>query len=218
MLRAVIFDLDGVLLESMEAKTQAFWDLFADYPVQVNEIVAYHAANGGVSRFEKFRHIFDEILKQPLSEERFRFLCDRYSDLVLTRVLESPLVPGAEAFLREFSRDLLLFVVSGTPSEELALILEKRGLARHFRGAFGSPGSKSEIVKNILTDWSLASGETVLVGDSQADLQAAHANGIRFIGRRHIESPPAWETRPDLVTVRDLIELRAELDLCPSKS
>jgi len=213
MLRAIIFDLDGVLLESTEAKTLAFRKLFADYPQRLSEIIAYHESHGGVSRFEKFRHIYAQILREPLSAERFAWLCTRYSELALSTVLNVPLVPGAAEFLREFHRHMLLFVVSGTPTGELQDILDRRGLMPYVQKAFGSPGSKPEIVAMILSEWSLACSDVLLVGDSDTDLDAAEQNGIPFIGRVHPGSPDSWRERSDLTTIKDLAELRARVDI-----
>lgn len=212
MLSAIIFDLDGVLLESTKVKTRAFVTLFADHPEHLDRIVAYHEANGGVPRFDKFRHIYAEILNEPLSPERFAALCDRYSGLCLSEVLTVPLVAGAQDFLRDYHRDLRLFVASGTPEDELKEILARRGLVRYFHGAFGSPASKAEIVGRILAGWSLDLKDTLVVGDSETDLKAAQQHGVPFIGRIHPGSPASWRTRSGLVTVRDLTEIRDRIE------
>lgn len=212
MLRAIIFDLDGVLLESTEVKTRAFRSLFADAPNHLDEIVAYHEANGGVPRFDKFRHIYAEILRSPLSAERFATLCERYSELCLAEVLAVPLVAGTETFLQDHHRALSLFVASGTPEDELKEVLDRRGLTRYFHGAFGSPASKAEIVGRILAGWSLESADTLLVGDSETDLQAAHRHGLPFIGRLHPASPASWRAKPGLSTITDLTELRDRIE------
>lgn len=212
MLRAIIFDLDGVLLESTEVKTGAFRRLFADRAEHVEEIVAYHEAHAGVPRFEKFRLIFREILRQPLSDEEFQSLCDRYAALCLDGVLTVPLVAGAEAFLRDHHRAVPLFVASGTPEGELHEILERRGLTKYFHGMFGSPASKAEIVGRILAGWSLDARAAILVGDSETDLSAAREHGLPFIGRLHPGSPASWRTRGDVMTIKDLTELRAKLE------
>ena len=52
---AIFFDFDGVILESVEVKGWAFGRLFENHPEHVDEIVAFHHANGGMSRFDKFR-------------------------------------------------------------------------------------------------------------------------------------------------------------------
>ena len=49
-LDALLFDFDGVILESADIKTDAFRELFADQPAHVEEIVALHQRYGGVSR------------------------------------------------------------------------------------------------------------------------------------------------------------------------
>lgn len=215
MVRGILFDLDGVLLESTEVKTRAFRELFAEYPHQLKEILAYHENHAGVSRFEKFRHIVSRILREQLSDERFAFLCNRYSELVLVKVLSVPLVAGVQEFLQDYHRKALLFVASGTPQDEVGYVLEQRGLGSYFQGAFGSPSSKTEIVKTILSKWSLSSDQVVLVGDSDTDLQAAENSGVRFIGRIHSNSPASWSARSDLVTVRDLFELRTRIEVLP---
>lgn len=147
-----------------------------------------------------------------MSDERFAALCDRYSELVLAKVLDTPLAVGAEEFLQDYHRKALLFVVSGTPEYELDYVLDRRGLRTYFQGAFGSPMSKTDIIKTILSRWSLPPCQGVLVGDSETDLQAAETNRVRFIGRVHSGSPSSWLARSDLMTVKDLSELGARIE------
>ena len=73
MFKAVIFDFDGVLVESVDVKTNAFKKLFEKEPEEVVEkIIEYHLKNGGISRFEKFRYYYRHFLKRPLSKKKKR--------------------------------------------------------------------------------------------------------------------------------------------------
>src|SRR5688500_11624263 len=65
---AVIFDFDGVILESANIKTEAFLTLFADHTEHREAIRGYHVRNVGISRFRKFEWIYSELLKTPLCE------------------------------------------------------------------------------------------------------------------------------------------------------
>ncbi len=184
MIKAVIFDMDGVILESADIKTAAFRTLFEhDFPGQTEEIVKYHLQNMGVSRFVKFRHIHESILKRPFSEEDERNTGKRYSQLVLDRVLVAPFVPGALEFLEANHRKYLLFIASGTPDSELSLIVDKRGIAKYFQGIHGSPATKAELVRRVLEETKFEPSEAVFVGDADTDQRAAHECGVHFVAR-----------------------------------
>ena len=49
---AIIFDFDGVLVESVDVKTRAFCDMYSKYGEEIVEKVKeYHLSHGGISRF-----------------------------------------------------------------------------------------------------------------------------------------------------------------------
>jgi len=131
----------------------------------------------------------------------------RFSDLVFQKVLSCPFVPGAERFLEKYSQTHLLFVVSGTPEPELVQIVKKRGLGRFFRGVYGSPRSKAEIVRQIVAEHGLHSSEVIFVGDALADYRAAKESGVAFIARVAANAPNPFPA--DLVhdPIQDLLEL-----------
>jgi beta-phosphoglucomutase len=179
----IILDFDGVILESVTVKTEAFRELFSFEPDHVDEIVEFHRRNGGMSRFDKFRHIYSDILHWHLDDEQFRKLSDRFAGLVFEKILGTPFVPGAREFLEANHRKHALYVVSATPEDELRLIVERRELARYFRGVYGAPGKKVDHIRTILSVTKSREEDTIFVGDAMNDLNAAKAAGIRFIGR-----------------------------------
>ena len=196
MIKAVIFDFDGVILESVDVKGWAFQKLFENYPAVQARILAFHHENGGLPRSNKIRHILKEFLGLPADDAVVEAYCDRFSGLVFQRVVDSPFVPGAFEALEAFAGKLAMFVVSGTPHEEMNRIVDAKGLRKYFRGIYGSPESKTEWTRRILAENTLTPREVLWIGDAASDNRAAQPHGIRFVLR-------SWAGNQDVF--RDLL-------------
>lgn len=183
MIKAIILDFDGVILESMDIKTNAFRELFKDFPEHLDAIVEYHIKNGGVSRYTKFSYIYNNILKLPLDDNKLKELGGKFSYMVLQEMIKCPFVPGVQEFLEEYSKRLKLFIASGTPEEELHLIVKQRGLSDYFRGVYGTPTVKSEIIEHILTDEGVRKEDAIFVGDALSDYEDAKKVSVPFVAR-----------------------------------
>ena len=182
-MRAIIFDFDGVILDSVNIKTRAFARLFEEHgPDVVREAVEHHLAHGGVSRFRKFQHIHEHILRRPLSDAESKQLGEKFSTLVFDEVVKAAWIPGAPEFLHEQHTRYRCFVASGTPQEELVRIVELRQLTPYFAGVFGTPPTKEEISRSILAEHGLGAAEVVFIGDAMTDYAAAKECGLAFIG------------------------------------
>ena len=184
MIRAIIFDFDGVIVESADIKSEAFKELFADYPQKIKEIADYHLMNGGISRYVKFRYIYEQILGQDLSQDQEAELGRRFSQIVLQKVLNAPFVSGAEEFLDTHKTKYQFFVASGTPEEELHRIIKAKGLQGYFKGICGSPKKKIDIINDIINRYGFVKDEVVYVGDAESDRIAAEGAEIIFIERK----------------------------------
>lgn len=197
MIRACALDFDGVVIESVAVKLDAFKRLFASEPNSI-EIARYLEEHNGVDRYTKFRHIWTVMLGRAYSPEVEARLDADFSSLIMTAVLACPFVAGAEEFLRGAS--LPLYVISAMPLHELKIIVEKRGLAGRFKGLFGSPGRKADQLREVLAAERLAPSELAFVGDAENDRKAAAEAGVVFIGRRNAEefSKPQPTLLPDL--------------------
>ncbi|MGH9465157.1 MAG: HAD family hydrolase [Thermoanaerobaculia bacterium] len=212
---AVAFDFDGVIVESVEVKTRAFLELFADRPDLHDAIRRHHLEHLGRSRYEKLSWIHRELLGDPLDPARLEKLAERFSALVFEATVACPEVPGARATLEALARaSVPAFVASGTPEDELRAIIERRGLAGHFAGAWGSPTPKTQILWRILAERALRPEELIYVGDGLSDHRAAWEVGVPFILREtpdqagFVAGLPAWCVG-DLSSLPELFSNRA---------
>src|SRR5207248_10291077 len=107
--KGIIFDFDGVILESVHVKAQAFRSLFEAYPEHQERIVQLHLQQGGLSRYEKFRRIYADFLHLPLSEEEMVRLDTAFGALVTEEMNTWPVVPGAREFIRRRAPECPVF-------------------------------------------------------------------------------------------------------------
>ena len=202
MIRAAVFDFDGVIAESADIKTEAFRRLFDGD----ERAVQYHLANMGVSRYDKFRYITTEILGQPYTPEDERRLGERFSELVVDEVVRCPSVPGARELLQRLARELPLFVASAVPEEEVRRIVSLRGIEPLFQAVYGTPPTKGQILRRILEERDLDRDEVVMVGDATSDLKGAREAGVRFVGRVRTGTPDPFASEGVPVVI-DMSEL-----------
>lgn len=165
----IILDFDGTIVESVDIKTDAFRELFRARPESLDRIMAYHLSHNGISRRVKLKYIYEEILGLPYGPDLRAETERRFSELVLTRVMTCPFVPGAQDFLERFAERVPLYVVSASPEIELRRVVEARGLGRYFRGVFGSPTAKLEHARRILFRAAVSASTALYVGDSVED-------------------------------------------------
>jgi HAD superfamily hydrolase (TIGR01549 family) len=210
--RAVVFDFDGVILESIDVKTRAFVALFDRWPQHEDAIRRLHLENTGVSRYEKFVRIHRDILGVPLDDEEKERLGREFGRLIREEMLSCEFVTGARELLERLAASYMLFVASGTPEEEMREIVSARGLDRYFEGVYGSPASKAEILRRILGEHQLAAGEVVFVGDALSDYEGARAVDVLFVARVPQGDPSIFPDDGVLATVSDLRELGERWD------
>jgi phosphoglycolate phosphatase-like HAD superfamily hydrolase len=209
-IKAIAYDFDGVILENAHVKTEAFVELFAEHgPEAQAKIKAHHLDNLGISRFKKFEWIYANVLGKSLSQDESNALGARFSSLALEKVLASPFVPGAREALGELA-SFPSFVASGTPQEELDLIVDRRQLRFAFREVHGSPKEKPAILAGILDQLGLARHELLMIGDGMSDYKAATAAGVQFLARDTPDVHDQWvplgvAMTPDLRRLPDIV-------------
>jgi phosphoglycolate phosphatase-like HAD superfamily hydrolase len=206
--RAVFFDFDGVIADSVDVKTAAFCGLYSEHgPKVMAKVEAYHLTHLGMTRFQKIAYFQRELVAGPADEAAINTLADRFGRDVKERVIACAEIPGASHVLKVLSERLPLFVISATPDQELVEILTARDIVHHFTSAHGASRNKPDTLAHLITTHRLDPGSCIMVGDAMTDFNAAAKNGVRFIGvvgaGRGNPFPPGTEIITDLVGFAD---------------
>ena len=182
--KIVFWDFDGVIKESVSVKTKAFERMFQKFgSTVVKNVKTHHEANGGISRYEKMPHYFEQFAGVKLSEGDIHRKCDEFGEMVMEAVIESPWVPGVESYLRQNPNNQQFVLVTGTPQQEIEYILDRLELLPLFTSVFGAPATKKTSVRSVLNDSMVNPSRTLFLGDALADAEAAQANSVPFFMR-----------------------------------
>jgi HAD superfamily hydrolase (TIGR01549 family) len=177
----VIFDCDGVLLNSNLIKSDAFYEAVLPYGKSYAEVfLKYHIENGGISRDKKFEYFLEKIIQLNNSKQHQSDLLEKYSSLVINELINADVTSGLNS-LRQKYIHTKWFVISGGNEEEIKYVFEKKKIAKYFDGGiFGSPKSKDKIFKELIKSNQIKN-PAIYLGDSRYDHQVASKYLLDFM-------------------------------------
>jgi phosphoglycolate phosphatase-like HAD superfamily hydrolase len=192
MIQNILFDFDGVILDSMPVRDYGFEHIFRSFDAtDIDKLLVYHNKNGGLSRFVKIRYFFEEILHKSVSEETILQYAEDFSVIMKKELIKKKyLIQSSVDFIANNYEFYNLHIVSGSEHTELNFLCKELGISQYFLDINGSPIHKNELVKNVMKERAYKNNETILIGDSINDYEAAVKNSINFYGfnNRTLES------------------------------
>ncbi len=185
----IFWDFDGVIMDSMPFRNKGFELVLKEFPnEQVELLIQFHLKNGGLSRYVKFTHFFEEIRGEKVTEEEIKEWAQKFSEIMREELLQPALlIEDSLNFIKENYRKFNMHIVSGSDEEELRFLCEKLEISRYFISIHGSPVPKKELVQELLNTHNYRLENTILIGDSINDYEAAEINNIDFCGYNNDE-------------------------------
>jgi pyrophosphatase PpaX len=178
MIRAVCFDIDGTLADTLPVVYSAFQHVtrqFLGRSYSEEEIAGlFGPSEEGIIRRLFPSNQWDDCVKAyNVAYERAHVSC------------KSPYegIDAALALLKK--KSVLLAVVTGKGAFSANLSLEKLGLTRYFdliEYGSASGGNKASALRRILENWKLKPSELAYVGDSPGDMRDAKNVGVIALG------------------------------------
>ncbi|MDC6387797.1 HAD hydrolase-like protein [Maribacter sp. PR1] len=197
MSKTILWDFDGVILESMSMRDFGFKEIFKNYPEdKVDELINYHRANGGLSRYVKIRHFYEVILGKKIHENKVLEYANNFSLIMKDRLTDkNNLIMESLNFIKENYTNYKFHIVSGSDENELNYLCNKLEIDQYFISIHGSPTPKDILVNTLINKHQLDKEETCLIGDSINDFEAANSNGIHFVAYNN-DKLDKFNTRP----------------------
>lgn len=218
---AVIFDVDGILLELTPPEEDLFFQAFAKHtdPATLSrDWNSYEIRND--------EDIVAEILNRlGLPQSRAETIKLNYLNLLennlKTGKLKSDIIYGAKNLLDEFAAIAHVGIATANFRKAAELRLSNASLwnyvKHHAQGADGG-GHKHEILKRTLANINLPPDRIVYIGDNVNDVEAGRVNGVKFIGFSQspkrlelLKAAGATHLSYDHTTTRQLIKMLLNL-------
>ncbi len=202
MLRAILFDVDGVLLDSSAANAAFYRELYTQA-----------GGTGSIEELLKVNHLaMADMLHRffpEKSHEEIRELV-KLGDTIDAGYELLSLAPGADTIIPNLARDHKLALVTNRTREGIEELWTLSGLQKYFSAsaAYGDTERHkpdAEPVRFALSRLGVEPNKAVFIGDAQTDLQAGQAAGVPVI----IIGPEHWPGA--LQTVPSFTDLPAAL-------
>lgn len=202
-MEAVIFDFDGVIIDSEKIYHEIETGMFRELGIEVTE--EEHDAIVGVVPREAWQTLkTSKGLKQSVEE-----LVERERKLYSAHICKHgvALVPGVNRLIESISRaGIILAVASSSYEEEIGSILDKAGLKKHFTAIVGGErvgrGKPApDIFLLAANEIGVAPGKCMVIEDSCQGVRAAKAAGMVCTAYKN-----KWSGKQDLSAADAVVE------------
>ena len=195
MIKNIFWDFDGVIIDSMPIREFGFRRIFKDFNKEkVELLIDFHIENGGLSRFFKIRYFFTEILNQKITEKDVLIYANRFSNFMRVELTQKDLLIKNSLDYIIANRFKNFHIVSGSEEKELKFLCEELEISSYFISIHGSPKRKEKIVEEIIEQNKYNVDQTILIGDSVNDFNAAKENKIKFYGFNNLNLEEVSDT------------------------
>ena len=192
MVRAVIFDFDGVITDSEILHLRAFNQSLAPYGVEIST-KDYYKNYLGYSDFDCYKKLIDNGLLK-INERQIDDIVKKKSKIFeeLTKT-EGRTIEGVHEFLQMLEdNNIPMAICSGSLLVEIEVILEESGLRHYFTEIVsaeqvkkGKPHPEGFLLclkkLNKKSRPPIAAGECIVIEDSHWGLQAGKAAGMHTV-------------------------------------
>lgn len=210
MLKVVVFDFDGVIVDSNHGKENAFYRLFEGHPHISRALVADVLTRNVGMRLDILRDIF--VRSGAPKQEIVRLVDEsaaRFDAMVQEWISARGLAAGAGETLADLSAKFCLYINSATPEQALRTTVAHLGIQNYFRAVHGAPPTKEENLRAILVREGVDPKQIAVIGDGEGDMRSATACGTHFIAIDSGFYP--WGKKPEFPVVPDIREARIVL-------
>jgi HAD superfamily hydrolase (TIGR01509 family) len=190
MIAAVVFDLDGVVVDSEQLWDEVRAQLVDDWGGRYSQEA--QRAMMGMSSSEWSRYMHEELgLPQSpseINEEVVERMLERYRG-------ELPLIDGAVAAIRDLGRSFALAVASSSNRPLIDTVLELAGISACFEATVSSEevakGKPSpDVYLEAARRLNVPAAACAAVEDSASGIRAAHAAGMAVVAVPNRHYPP----------------------------
>lgn len=193
--KTIVFDCDGVVLDSNVVKTEAYFRTAKNLghtDAQAQALVDYHVKLGGISRYHKFEWYLREVLNQPVTDQAVQILLDEFARELEVGLMECSIAKGLPE-LRKATSNSNWMILSGGDQQEIRTLFAKRKLTEYFDGGlFGSPDNKDEVLAREKASDNVQM-PALFIGDSKYDYEAANRAGLDFVFVSDWTEVPDWQ-------------------------
>ena len=193
MLRAIVFDFDGVIANSEPLHFRAFRDALAGHGVHLSEH-DYYTRYLGFDDLGAFRAIATDRGRTLSETELAGLAADKAARMEALEAIDSVLFPGAAEAIRRAAAAVPIAIASGALGAEIRRVLDGADLTRYFAAivaAEDTPASKPApdhyqravlLLSEAMGDPGLPAGDCVAIEDSRWGIASARAAGLRTVG------------------------------------
>lgn len=217
-IKAVIFDWDGTVVDTMPLKIQnaseAFSRVFGACPRRVKETYEKYS---GVPRKELFQFIAQESIGRKLSHSEFQQLSAEFTRTNLENYKKNSVFDEASrsALQSLKKKGLRLFVSSSAVQDEVMGLAVELGLDNLFDEILGSRDGfrkGKEHIQYLSDAYQIPVHQMAMVGDERADIRLSQKVGVMAIGVTRHKTSDFFKAEYADHVVAHLGELEGVLD------